>query len=137
MFAGLSGIESIGTLMSPLFSLGYSLTVSSYGEAMFLVMSVLTGCSALIIFHVRNRKLIQIEEYSPSHCDDNDMKEPILSAPSRPDGGSGCDGAAGSRAASLSSGGAHARANVKSRALSIASNATYGGDRQISLSVAF
>ena len=121
MFAGLSGIESIGTLMSPLFSLGYSLTVSSYGEAMFLVMSFLTGCSALIILHIKNRKLIQYELLSQEVGFD-DAKEPMLGgriSPSSP---------------SRSQSGPFARTH--SRAHSIASNATYG-DKQISLSVAF
>jgi hypothetical protein len=120
MFAGLSGIESIGTLMSPLFSLGYSLTVGTYGEAMFLVMSSLTGVSALIMFHIRSRKWIQSEQYpasSSSSIGNDDMKEPIL--------GGG-----------VSSAGHASPAGAYSRAHSIASNATYG-DRQISLSVAF
>mmetsp|Transcript_9324 Transcript_9324/g.15628 ORF Transcript_9324/g.15628 Transcript_9324/m.15628 type:complete len:200 (-) Transcript_9324:44-643(-) len=121
MFAGLSGIESIGTLLSPLFSLGYSLTVSTYGEAMFLVMSFLTGCSALIMLHIRNKKLIKYELLSEADSFD-DVKEPMLgdvNSPSSP---------------SRSQSGLFARTH--SRAHSIASNATYG-DNQISLSVAF
>lgn len=122
MFAGLSGIESIGTLMSPLFSLGYSLTVSTYGEAMFLIMSALTGCSALIMFHIRSRKLIQFEQYGPACDDDCDIKEPILGSESSPD--------------TYPMSPKRSFSRTHSRAHSIASNATYG-DRQISLSIAF
>ena len=128
MFAGLSGIESIGTLMSPLFSLGYSLTVSSYGEAMFLVMSALTGVSALIIFHIRTRKLIQSEHYSDCGLDGHgDMKEPMLGAGA---------GATSPSSAFGSPTGRQASTAAFPRTHSIASNATYGGgERQISLSV--
>jgi hypothetical protein len=124
MFAGLSAIESIGTLMSPLFSLGYSLTVSEYGEAMFLVMSALTASSALIMFHIRTHQLIHSETMVYSQYK-NDMKEPILSH------GDVDDGADASARQPSSSGVAY------SRAYSMASNATYGGDRQLTLSVAF
>lgn len=119
MFAGLSGIESIGTLMSPLFSLGYSFTVSTYGESMFLVMSALTGVSALIMLHIRSRQLILSEQYSTvSNLEIDDMKEPIL-------------GAQTTTANRHVSTGAYPRTN------SIISNATTFEDRQISLSVAF
>lgn len=121
MFAGLSGIESIGTLLSPLFSLGYSLTVGAYGEGMFLVMSALTGVSALIMFHIRNQKLIQSEQHIHANTNtaenNDDMKEPMLAAEGR-----------------ASPGATGAPASAFPRAHSIASNATYG-DRQISLSV--
>jgi hypothetical protein len=120
MFAGLSGIESIGTLLSPLFSLGYSLTVSSYGEAMFLLMSALTGCSALILFHIRTQKLISSEQYgssaSSSFSESDDMKEPIL-------------GSQPLNTRRSPSTGAHSRAH------SIASNATYGDQHTVSMSV--
>ena len=59
MFAGLSGIESIGTLLSPLFSLGYSLTVGSFSEAMMVVMSILTAGAAMIMIYVRRRFMLE------------------------------------------------------------------------------
>lgn len=131
MFAGLSGIESIGTLMSPLFSLGYSVTVGTYGEAMFLLMSALTGCAALIMFHIRSRKLIQSEQSNSSAVDvddSDDTKVPLLGdyvssnrSPESP------------RHPSTSS-----ITQAYHRTNSMTSNATYGSTaRQISLSVAF
>ena len=77
MFAGLAGIESIGTLLSPLFSLGYSFTVKTYDEAMFLVMSSLTAVSALIILSIRSRNLIKPEHEGYTSLDDN-VSVPII-----------------------------------------------------------
>lgn len=115
MFAGLSGIESIGTLLSPLFSLGYSLTVGTFGGAMFFVMSGLTGLSALIIFYIRSRELIATEQYGPLDDSESDMKEPIIGTHQCPPEED-----------------AH---QTYCRAYSIASGATYG-DRQMSVSIA-
>jgi hypothetical protein len=115
MFSGLSAVESIGTLLSPLFSLGYSLTVGTYGEAMFLVMSLLTGISALIFLYIHVMNLIKGPIEIVSEDNDNEQtlsNDKILQKTLLP-------------------------SRVSSRVISTASNNPYGDRRQQSVSMAF
>lgn len=53
IFAGFSAVESIATLVSPLFTLGYSVTTSvGMPQAMFVVMGVITTLSFAIVTYV-------------------------------------------------------------------------------------
>ncbi len=52
MFSGFSAMESISSLVSPLFSVGYAITVGSWDTCMFYLMSAINLISLSLILYV-------------------------------------------------------------------------------------